>query len=240
MVPIGTTATVVLSLTVSDSAGATANDEVTITIDSADVLVFLASQGDPNIEELYAYDTKTATLTRLSEESTTRIDDFTLSPDGKFVTDLRRSTPQEYSPYIARTDGSDLRQIATVASELPNRGISFVFWSPDSSRIAFRTQEPIEPFEQRLLSVLPDGSGLVTLASRTGAAVSISFDRGAVSRSGPWAPDSSRILLREYDGTTTEYFTVRPDGTDLVSIASGFVDFLDAIPEFYLKPIWIK
>ena len=82
-VPVGTTEDIVLRLTVSDGQGGSASDDVTISADSTDYVVFLARRDMPGVIELYLYDTQLDEVRKLSGGGP--VLDYKISPDGQRV-----------------------------------------------------------------------------------------------------------------------------------------------------------
>jgi Tol biopolymer transport system component len=96
-----------------------------------------------------------------------------VSPDGQWVA-LALGPPQE-DIYVARSDGSGLRQLTRDAAydRVPR-------WAPDGSRIAFHSNRD---GVQQIWTIRPDGSELRRLTNYPGEGL----------RSAVWSPDGSRI-----------------------------------------------
>ena len=115
--------------------------------------------------------------------------------------------------YVMRRDGSRVRRVTLPRKRTAEDGEPQ--WSPDGRKIVFtRFNFTARPrHRQALFTVNADGSGLRRITPwklRAG--------------DGPdWSPDGSRILFRapaDQEFLNSNFFTIRPDGTDLRQVTS--------------------
>jgi Tol biopolymer transport system component len=224
-VPIGATEPIVFRLTVTDSTGNSVTDDITITIDSNDFIVFSTRGEDFLFNELFKYETKTGSYLSLSgalaaQFPSADIQTFAVSPDGGHIAyefDFASGSVLN----VVRTDG--LGQVTvTEISNSPDPPIDLILdirWAPDGSRFAYQVTDANQDSE--LYSVGADGTGNFRISSLTN---SLFFpNRWA------WAADSARLAyLADPGGTgSSQLYTARPDGTDVqqVSAAGAQVEF---------------
>jgi Tol biopolymer transport system component len=127
------------------------------------------------------------------------------SPDGsKFAVTKRGS---EDVIYIVNADGETLVEVP---------GVRFLAWSPDGTRIAFRTCEPVtppdfDPCNDRIYVMNADDSNLTLLAEDIPA-----------SDLHWWSPDGTRIAI-----SSGGIYVINADGSGLtrLDIAASYVDW---------------
>jgi TolB protein len=105
--------------------------------------------------------------------------------------------------YTVRADGGGLRRLtpfALTAGDGPD-------WSPDGSRILFRSPENDDFLHSQLYTVRPDGTHLKQVTH---------VADGTHLYSASFSPDGRRITLGlEGTGGAADVYTMRTDGTDL-------------------------
>ena len=150
------------------------------------------------------------------------------SPDGKFVAyDGQPEDPAvKGGIFMARVDGSGIAQRLTTG---PKGGYDTApQFSPDGSTVAFVRFRPVEcpstprgcggrgetGFKSAIYLVGTDGEGLRHLT-----------DPGRVWGNPQWSPDGTSLLINSYydprglsRGTSSDLWTVEPDGSDLTPI----------------------
>jgi WD40 repeat protein len=104
--------------------------------------------------------------------------------------------------FVARPDGSDVRQIVT-----PDVGATTATWSPDDSWIAFTSRLRASP---QVWRVHPDGTGRTQLTDAADGSSVMPI----------WSPDGSKLLFQRKDnfGQVT-LWTMNADGTDQVQLS---------------------
>jgi Tol biopolymer transport system component len=114
------------------------------------------------------------------------------SPDGEWIA-YSSSRGGRFELWFIRTDGTDIRQLTTGpnAKNLPA-------WSPDGQWIAYNS---VEDGEDVIKVIRPDGSD---------DKIILRFDEAYVSG---WV--GGRILFVAEIGSTTDIYSVSPDGTDV-------------------------
>jgi Tol biopolymer transport system component len=98
--------------------------------------------------------------------------------------------------YVARPDGSDVRQIVPTSV-----GAISAAWSPDDSWIAFTSRLRSSP---QVWLVHPDGSGLVQLTHTV---------NGSTSVMPVWSPDGSKLLYQTESRGHVTLWTMNADGS---------------------------
>jgi len=110
------------------------------------------------------YNTRSKESTDIASQNATQP---TISPDGKRVTYVTSPAQDRNEVWVANIDGSNKVKLATGAS------IAIGFWSPDSARLLFATQQAGSP--DNLYSIGGDGSGLRELQGTGGTIQSALF-----------------------------------------------------------------
>ena len=215
-VSVGNVDDVVLALTVSDAQGASTTDQVTLSVASADYVVFRADIELPGTSELYKYDPQTDTISKLSGTliSDGNVQRFIVSPNGDFVAYIaEQDTNDVFELYVAAVDGSGA---VKVNGELVNEGTvktssQSVQWAPDSSALAYLADETTNNITE-LYTVAPDGSENIK--------VNLQLVRSGAGNGGvfnyAWSPDSTQIAYVA-DGDTNdvkEVYLVDRDGAN--------------------------
>lgn len=220
-VDIDVTDDVILSLTVADSKGATATDEVTIHIESKDFLLFEAWDDTGSFRELFKYSTNPSSIIKLSADLVVggTVTNYTLSPDGRFVAYIAdQDADSLFELFVAATDGSNVVKINSPVSSIAG-GIQTFKWSPDSTKIIY------------LQKVDSDSIFEVYLADRGGlSAIRISGDAsGIVERRSniSWSPDGRFIAHRVIGGNGFPGLWVEVYDTSAASPSSMRVSPLD-------------
>jgi len=167
------------------------------------------------------------------------------SPDGKqFVfTSNRGGDSTTFNLYIAKTDGSKVRQL----TQLPTGGVAYwASWTADGRWIYFnegntamihRVQPNSKKHEKitegRDANISPDGKRLVfTQAGKNGYGVWVMNADGSNRRqiipneskiggiAPVWSPDGQQIAFSGQAGEFAEIFTVNADGADLQQVTN--------------------
>jgi TolB protein len=140
-----------------------------------------------------------------------------ISPNGERIAfghafgRIRNDQIDHVGIYVMRRDGSRVRRVTLPPKRAAEDGEPQ--WSPDGRQIVFtRFNYTAKPRNRQALFVVnADGSGLRRITPwrlRAG--------------DGPdWSPDGSRILFRapaDQDFRNSNFFTIRPDGTDLQQV----------------------
>jgi Tol biopolymer transport system component len=172
-------------------------------------------------------------LTRLTINPYPPIGDFgggdipgDYSPDGTRVVFMRAKPGAGPVPdrnqtgalFVARTDGSQLRQLTPYGlANSHDDGVAR--WSPDGTRILFAGARG------SLFVVHPDGTGLRKVPLDTGGGFSF-------ARAPGWSPDGTRIVFSLYldEAGQVDIYTSRSDGSHLRPVTDT--------PEFETLPDW--
>ncbi len=138
----------------------------------------------------------------------------TWSPDGRRIA-FTQATGTSVAIYIVNADGTGLRRLTAWTL----RAAARLDWSPDGTRILFRTHPRLDGDSGgNLYTIRPDGSGLQQLTHFEDADTS----PGAL-RSGSYSPDGSSIVFATYHGAVVggaccnlpDVFVMSADGTDV-------------------------
>jgi Tol biopolymer transport system component len=154
-------------------------------------VVFLADKDTNEKKELYAHSLQTGTVTKLNDPlvSGGNVTSYSISPDGAWVAYVAdQEIDDRFELYIAKADGSTVVKVSSPSVNTDSDVNDDPLWAPDSSRIAYRSNESTRGSTVFVLrTVRPDGSGniIVNPVGVTGSSVEeMSFT---------WAPDASRI-----------------------------------------------
>ena len=146
------------------------------------------------------------------------------SPDGsQFVYEHRKSyfadphTPRAL--FVSSADGKHRRQLtpwSMNAGENPD-------WSPDGSRILFRSNDDEDEGTQSQISTIrPDGTDLQQVTH---------FPDGTIIGSSSFSPDGTEIVFGKADaGGIADVFVMRADGTDIRPVTQSAL--WDAAPDW--------
>jgi Tol biopolymer transport system component len=154
-------------------------------------VAFLADKDTPNTVELYAYSLETRGVIKLNDTlvSGGNVTSFSISPDGlqvAYVAD--QDTDGRFELYVAASNGSTVTKVSEPTVNLGSDVGDDPVWSPDGSRIAYRSNESDRGNEIFVLrTVQPDGSNNVIVNPTGNGAGKVMANRFA------WAPNSSRI-----------------------------------------------
>jgi hypothetical protein len=144
------------------------------------------------------------------------------SPDGRRIA-FARSTTRFSDLYMMDADGSNVRRFAVDASSPA--------WSPDGSQLTY--------------AALRDGGLKILVGSvddDSSPTITIGFDRG-FNGLPAWSPDGKRIaFVADWDAFdfAMEVYTVKPDGSDVRQLTSGFYGAVSGWPTYttYRQPAW--
>ena len=192
-VPIRNSEPVVLSLRVTDTAGASRDDEVSVAVASTDYLIFVADRDEVRKDELYLFDPETDVVRMISGPllSSRRVSNYSISPNGRWVAyRADQDTENIDELYVAASDGSGSNKIS--GSLPPNGDVrpNFV-WSPDSLNIAFFADSD-QPGVFDLFVVDPLGNELRRIAPINDQAPAIAELDGVL-----WSPDGRYLAQVE-------------------------------------------
>jgi Tol biopolymer transport system component len=153
------------------------------------------------------------------------------SPDGSLIALADTEPSSEYNGiYVVRPDGTQRRRLAVYGYDPA--------WSPDGRRIAFTRYADQVTSSADIVSIRPDGSGLVEIAASP-----LSEDQVA------WSPDGRRVAfirdsreIRVADATGGDARTVTPPSVRTTSTPAWSPDgshiaFVGGAPD--LEPGWL-
>jgi Tol biopolymer transport system component len=148
------------------------------------------------------------------------------SPDGKqisFDQDVGKSAPTVHGIYVADADGSDPRRLTT-GLPTPVAYDTESQWSPDGGTIAFSRIKNNK--KAAIFTIGIDGTGLTQLTP---------YKLDAASPD--WSPDGDRIAFSSYydspGGKAARVYTMRPDGSQRKPITRDRGDTV-----FSFQPSW--
>jgi TolB protein len=133
------------------------------------------------------------------------------SPDGRKLVFVRRfldghNTNLRQALYTVNADGSGLRRVTAFslnAGDGPD-------WSPDGSRILFRSPENDDFLHSQLYTIRPDGSGLKQVTH---------VPDGTTLYSASFSPDGKRITVAMQGvGGAADIYTMKTDGTGITPV----------------------
>lgn len=130
--------------------------------------------------------------------------------------------------WTVRRDGTDFVRVSPPELDalepgqfVLDEGTPLIGWSPDSSRIAFTARQAgTNPGPDRLYVAMADGSSAVEVSAAVSGAVDIDPDQR-------WSPDGSRLAFT----AGGDLYSVLPDGSDLVRLASDMPAAVSALDE---------
>ena len=148
-------------------------------------------------------------------------DGYFWSPDGLYLTYVKRNSSSIEEMYIVMANGTNNTNLSNGINAIPE----YWTWAPNSSRIAYVADQDT-PDTYELYSVLPDGTDVVKLSSLQ----NLNEDVSGFS----WAPDSSRIVYRSGEvGSTIQLYTVTPGGMSHTKISGSLVNDEQVFPESF-------
>ena len=171
-------------------------------------VVFLADKDENGTTELYAYSLQARGVTKLNSQlaSGGDVTSYSISPDGLWVAYVAvQDTDERFELYVAKPDGSSVTKVSDPAVNLASDVDDDPLWSPDSSRIAYRSTETDRTGGVFVLrTVRPDGSNNVIINPQ-----GIVGSSSVAPTSFAWAPDSFRIayLSNQDDTLKIELYT---------------------------------
>ena len=237
-IPVGETTLLTLRLTATDSVS-TASDELTITVESTDFLIFRATVQPGNTDTLFKYDSRNQTLVSLAGFPGGRILDIQLSPDEQFVAFSASSAGlNSYVLYVVDISGGDPIQVS-VATPNTNTTVTSFDWSPASDSLVYaaNVETPFQ-FDSFVVDRLGISSTLITADRDTAGGVLdvvwspngryvMQLKNPRSTRSGVEIYDSTRDLSNNTLQTPPEGFSEiwesvwSPDGLRLTFSAVG-------------------
>ena len=200
----------ILSL-VASGCGSSSNPPPPAPAPVADTAVFIADKDIRGNFEIYSYVASTGLVGKLN---TTMAPDgnvvsFAISPNNVYVAYVSDPvTDGKFDLYVTKIDGSGTPVLVSdVSGEVADDDVAEddIVWAPDSSRVAYRSDEATGTAFFNLRTVMPDGNGNVAInASGTG-----NMDVAAFSIQ--WAPNSSRVAyLSDVNGAWFDLYTSTP------------------------------
>ena len=197
LLPVGVKEDAVLRLTVADAQGATATDELTLNMASADYVLFLADKDTDDVVELYKYETQTDTVAKLSGPMVGGgdvRDDIKISPDGAFVAyRADQDTDGLIELYVAAIDGKGVTKLSTPTSASAGDVLAFL-WSPDGLLLMYYVESDV-PGVSQVFMVDRDGTNRRKIDSGTGTG-------GTFTNLVEWSPDGRYVAQVLVDSMT--------------------------------------
>lgn len=210
------------SVTATDAVGNVSTDTLRIDIESADYAIFLSDMAAGLATDLYAYDPRSGTQTRLSLllGGNSSVNQWDLTANRQAAV-FRNGVGAQSRLYVAAIDGSSLIAV----SPLPLPGTSGLgFWEESPLGGVMGYVGVIEhATASELYAVNSDGTGLSTLLTAAGPWQDVyEFS---------WVPDASQLVARGelvQDGVI-DLVSVGADGSSRTQVnkalvAGGFVD----------------
>ncbi len=182
---------------------------------------------------LFASTPKGGTPIALSPMSNTagRVAQYVLSPDKKWVAYLADAeTDQLYELYVSSLDGTNVGKKLSAAATDSGRSIDNIVWSPDSTQLAYVSDQEIILTWELYVSTINGTIGVkVSADPQTGREGNTDvIRRGSTvaplsSDVVQWAPDGSRLAyIADWDTNQVfELHTTTPDGNANVVKISG-------------------
>jgi TolB protein len=147
-----------------------------------------------------------------------------LSPDGRTIVFERPTSPLGHprlsiAVFTVGIDGRGLRRVTPYKL----RGGDGPDWSPDGSRILFRSNEDVGNFtKSQLYTIRPDGTGLTQVTHVGG---------GTQLLSASFSPDGTRIAFAMAPrGRLPDIYTMASDGSDILQVTHT--------PQWDSRPDW--
>lgn len=158
---------------------------------NSNYVVFLADKDTDEKTELYAYSLESGNVTKLNGTLAAggNVTSFSISPNRLWVAYVAdQDIDERYELYVASADGSTVNKVSDPTVNPTSQVDDEPLWAPDSSRIAYRSNETNRVGSVFVLrTVQPNGGDNVIVNPQgiTGSSVA--------ATSFAWSPDSSRI-----------------------------------------------
>ncbi|KPJ92535.1 MAG: hypothetical protein AMJ53_09210 [Gammaproteobacteria bacterium SG8_11] len=170
-------------------------------------VVFLADKDTNGVIELYAYSLEERIVTKLNDSLVAggNVTSFSISPDGSLVAYVAdQEIDERFELYVATPDGTTVTKVSNPNVIITSNVDDDPVWAPDSSRIAYRSNESTRGIDVFVLrTVRPNGNNNVIVnpqGAGTSSVAQLSFT---------WSPDSSQIayLSNQDDTNKIELFS---------------------------------